>query len=174
MSTTATTSGWSSRVTSPREIPAEFSAFQALEIDRSTFPLVLFSPAYRTGRYEIAPKLLVVAGDHLICLESRRDGIGVANLDVERVDCVEWGAILVDGWIRLVGSGPGGRASMRVEHNTAGSSSGASACSGGSRRGSSACSFAPEGEEPLRALIGLAVEAIDGSSDPAPELTRSS
>jgi len=94
-------------------------AFEALDIDRSTFPLVLFSPAYRTGRYEITPKLLVVAGDHLACLESRRDGVRVARLDIVDVDCVEWGAILLDGWIRVAGSGGGGRVSMRIEYNTA-------------------------------------------------------
>jgi hypothetical protein len=66
MSSTETVQGWGKdRITcqGARSVPEGVLGGSG----RSAFPLVLYGPAVRFGRYEETPKLLVLDGDRVLC-----------------------------------------------------------------------------------------------------------
>jgi hypothetical protein len=109
---------WASRITAESEIPDAFRAtFRGLRLDAIVFPLVLFCPAFRFDRFESPPRLLVITERQIICLERLRNAVVRVELLSEAVHAVEWGAILLNGWIRFLGTGQRGPASIRLDFN---------------------------------------------------------
>lgn len=109
---------WASQLTSESEIPDEFRAtFRSLRLDAAVFPVVLFCPAFRFDWFESPPRLLVITPQQIICLERLRNAVVRADLRCDAIHAVEWGAILLDGWIRLLGTGERGRTSIQVDFN---------------------------------------------------------
>ncbi|HTP28362.1 MAG TPA: hypothetical protein VMK12_22245 [Anaeromyxobacteraceae bacterium] len=118
MSSTQTFAGWPLRVWQFSEIPAAFRlSFADLTRGEGPFPLVLFSPEFKSpGHYE-TPKLLVISGDHVICFEHRRDRVEKAELLLSDVHTVECGSVLLRSWLRLEASSSAGDCSIEVSFN---------------------------------------------------------
>jgi hypothetical protein len=109
---------WASRITSESQIPDAFrETFRGLRLDAVIFPLVLFCPAFRFDRFESPPRLLVITERQIVCLERLKNAVVRVELRCEAIHAVEWGAVLLNGWIRFLGTGERGPASIRVDFN---------------------------------------------------------
>lgn len=112
---------WPRRIEAAEPFPHPFRrSFQQLGLGPEERPCLLYSPRLRFGRRESTAKLLVWAGQRLACLDARRGGVVTTVLSLDQVHEVEWGQVLLEAWLRLVGHGPGGRTVIRVELNAVG------------------------------------------------------
>ena len=80
--------------------------------------MVLYGPAFRFGRYEETPKMLVVDGDRVVCLDERRSGVERTELSLTDVHTAEWGSALLHSWLRLDATSDRGPASIQVDFNS--------------------------------------------------------
>jgi hypothetical protein len=118
MSSTETLQGWARRIASPDEVPDPFQKEFRATARGSAFPVVLYGPAFKSGRYEETAKLLVVDGDRVVCLDDQRTGVERTELSLKEVHTAEWGTVLLHSWLRLDATGNRGPASIHVDFNT--------------------------------------------------------
>lgn len=119
--TSLTIRGWPRRIEPAEPFPHPFRrAYQELHLAGEEQPCILYSPRARFGLHENTAKLLVWSGRRLACLDARHGGVVTTTLLLDHVHEVEWGQALLESWLRLVATGPGGRTVIRVEFNTVG------------------------------------------------------
>ncbi|HTT70968.1 MAG TPA: hypothetical protein VMG32_07060 [Anaeromyxobacteraceae bacterium] len=120
MSTSETLAGWARRLQEESEIPKVFAGpFSQVGLKPSPFPLVIFCPPFRFDRFAIAPRLLVAAGERVVCLEELPEGVRSSELSLSEVHAAEWGTELLSSWLRLEAHSRAGPAAIRVDFNTA-------------------------------------------------------
>jgi hypothetical protein len=118
MSSTETLKGWARRIRSPVEVPDPFRQAFWAEANGSAFPMVLYGPAAKFGRYEETPKLLVVDRDRVVCLDERQSGVERTEFRLTDVHTAEWGTALLHSWLRLDATGNRGSSSIQVDFNS--------------------------------------------------------
>jgi len=111
---------WAKSIESIAEVPVVYKEFfEPLPADGRPFPYSILTPSFEGFLHRTAEKLICYFGDELYILEKDGNSFKTQCYPLEGISYIEFGSILLDGWIKISGEAShGALISSRCKFNS--------------------------------------------------------
>ncbi|MHB8893408.1 MAG: hypothetical protein ACYC65_15345, partial [Candidatus Limnocylindrales bacterium] len=99
---------WARRITAVDELPVPFDAAVRVILGNADLPYAVLTPAFLGHQRRCSEHLVFSRDDRIHVLERTAAGIATTTYPIAGLHAVEFGEVLLDGWITLRGATAGG------------------------------------------------------------------